>query len=60
MNAEAVLKKAEAWRLSSRLFTHIKEKAIKPFGLRQIIHPSSLLAEEGLKKADAKRQPVKS
>ena len=29
MNAEAVLKKAEAWRLSSRLFTHIKEKAIE-------------------------------
>ena len=29
MNAEAVLKKAEAWRLSSRLFTQIKEKAIE-------------------------------
>ena len=29
MNAEAVLKKTEAWRLSSRLFTQIKEKAIE-------------------------------
>ena len=29
MNAEAVLKKAEAWRLSSRLLTHVKEKAIE-------------------------------
>jgi uncharacterized protein (TIGR00730 family) len=38
---------------------HIKEKAIKPFGLRRIVHPSALLAEEGLKKADAKREPVK-
>ena len=29
MNAEAVLKKAEAWRLSSRLLAHVKEKAIE-------------------------------
>jgi phosphate transport system permease protein len=29
MNAEAVLKKAETWRLSSRLLTHVKEKAIE-------------------------------
>ena len=29
MNAEAVLKKAEAWRLSSRLLMHAKEKAIE-------------------------------
>jgi hypothetical protein len=29
MNAEAVLKKAEAWRLSSRLLTQAKEKAIE-------------------------------
>ena len=39
---------------------HIKEKAIKPFGLRQIFHPSALLAEHGLKKADARRKPVAS
>ena len=38
---------------------HIKEKAIKPFGLRRIVHPSPLLAEHGLKKEDAKREPVK-
>ena len=37
---------------------HIKEKAIKPFGLRQIIHPLPLLAERGLKKAEAKHKPV--
>ena len=29
MNAEAVLKKAETWRLSSRLVAHVKEKAIE-------------------------------
>jgi len=29
MNAEAVLKKAETWRLSSRLIAHVKEKAIE-------------------------------
>ncbi len=29
MNAEGVLKKAETWRLSSRLLTHVKEKAIE-------------------------------
>jgi phosphate transport system permease protein len=29
MNAEGVLKKAETWRLSSRLVTHVKEKAIE-------------------------------
>jgi phosphate transport system permease protein len=29
MNAEVVLKKAEAMRLSSRLLTHAKEKAIE-------------------------------
>ena len=29
MNAEAVLKKAEAWRLSSRLLMQAKEKAIE-------------------------------
>jgi len=29
MNAEAVLKKAETWRLSSRLLTQVKEKAIE-------------------------------
>ena len=29
MNAEAVLKKAEAWRLSSRLLTQVKEKIIE-------------------------------
>ena len=29
MNAEAVLKKAETWRLSSRLVTNVKEKAIE-------------------------------
>ena len=29
MNAEAVLKKAEAWRLSSRLITQVKEKTIE-------------------------------
>ncbi len=29
MNAEGVLKKAETWRLSSRLVAHVKEKAIE-------------------------------
>ena len=29
MNAEAVLRKAEAWRLSSRLVMQAKEKAIE-------------------------------
>ena len=29
MNAEGVLKKVETWRLSSRLLTHVKEKAIE-------------------------------
>lgn len=29
MNAEGVLKKAEAWRLSSRLLTQVKEKTIE-------------------------------
>jgi len=29
MNAEGVLKKAETWRLSSRLVTNVKEKAIE-------------------------------
>jgi uncharacterized protein (TIGR00730 family) len=38
---------------------HIKEKAIKPFGLRPVFHPSTLLAEQGLKKVDARREPVK-
>jgi uncharacterized protein (TIGR00730 family) len=38
---------------------HIKEKAIKPFGLRRV-QPSVLLAEQGLKKAEAKHRPVKA
>jgi uncharacterized protein (TIGR00730 family) len=38
---------------------HIQEKAIKPFGLRRVVEPSRVLAEHGLKKADAKHEPVK-